>query len=169
MSRKKKGSANRKKAKFKVALIHEKIANIRSDYLQKTANKLLADYSFIAMEKLESQTMAQHNFGKSIYDVSWDKFANILRYKAESAGTKLVFVNPKNTTKECSSCSNLVEKSLWERQHNCPSCGLSIDRDVNAAINILKRATVGQTGSNACGVEPMGSAMKQEVYLTKVR
>jgi transposase len=86
----------------------------------------------------------------------------MLSYKAESAGSKVVFVNPKNTSKMCSRCRTLVDKPITERVHNCFNCGLSIDRDVNAALNILQKATVGQTERNACEVEPIGSTMKQE-------
>ncbi len=162
LSKKKKDSYNRKKAKKKVANLHEKIANTRLDFLHKTANKLLSGYSLIAMEKLASQEMAMQGHGKGINDASWGKFANILAYKAENAGSKVVFVNPKNTSKECSGCGQLVEKTLWKRQHNCPACGLSIDRDLNAAINILMRATVGTTGSNACEDGAIVPSVKQE-------
>ncbi|MBI2079992.1 transposase, partial [Candidatus Micrarchaeota archaeon] len=92
------------------------------------------------------------------------KFTNILSYKAESAGSRVVFVNPKNTSKECSNCGNTVEKCLFERTHNCKYCGLSIDRDLNASINILNRATVGMTGSNACGDRTEVLPMKQEAH-----
>lgn len=162
LSKKKKGGYNRKKAKKEVAKLHEKTANTRLDFLHKTANRLLSDYSIIAMEKLASQEMAMQGHGKGINDAGWGAFANILAYKAENAGCKVVFVNPKNTSKECSNCGQLVDKTLYERQHNCPSCGLSIDRDVNAAINILNRATVGITGSNACEDGAIVPSVKQE-------
>jgi len=162
LSKKKKGSYNRKTAKKEVAKLHEKIANIRLDFLHKTANKLLSVYSLVAMEKLASQEMAMQGHGKGINDASWGLFTNILAYKAENAGSKVVFVNPRNTSKECSRCHQLVEKTLWKRQHNCPFCGLSMDRDVNAAINILNRAAVGTTGSNACGDVAIATPMNQE-------
>jgi len=164
LSRKKKGSQNRKKAKFKVALIHEKISNTRADFLHKITSKLVNDYSLIGLEKLATQKMSEQNFGKSINDVGWNMFANMLTYKAEEAGCKVVFVDPKNTTQECSNCKNIVKKDLTERMHNCPACGLSIDRDLNAARNILIRATAGHAGSNACGDEAKVSSMKQEAH-----
>jgi len=89
-------------------------------------------------------------------------FANMLTYKAESAGCRVVFVNPKNTTKECSSCGNLTAKELGERMHNCQFCGLSMDRDLNAARVILKRATVGTTGSNASGDVAVATSLKED-------
>lgn len=164
LSKKQKRSNNRKKAKFKAARIHEKISNARLDFLHKAANLLLSKYSLIAMEKLASQEMATQGHGKGINDAGWGIFANILCYKAESAGCRVVFVNPKNTSKECSSCGKLVGKTLYERHHDCSFCGLSIDRDVNASINILKRATAGQAGSNACGDGTTVPSVNQEAH-----
>ena len=89
-------------------------------------------------------------------------FANMMAYKAESAGCHVVFGNPRNTTKECSSCGNLTDKELWERTHNCQFCGLSMDRDLNAARVILKRATAGTAGSNASGDGAMAPSMKED-------
>ncbi|MFH1623489.1 MAG: RNA-guided endonuclease TnpB family protein [Candidatus Aenigmatarchaeota archaeon] len=153
LSNKKKGSANRQKARLKVAKIHEKIKDVRKDFLHKVANEMIQNYSFIALEKLNSQAMSQGWFGKSINDASWSMFTRILSYKAESAGCKVVFVNPNNTTRECSGCGEIVKKELCDRVHSCPKCGLVIDRDLNASRNILMKATVGTTGSNACGDE----------------
>lgn len=150
------------KAKQKVARIHEKLANERRDFLHKTSSDLVRTYSLIALEELASQEMAEKNFGKSINDASWSTFANMIAYKAESAGCKVVFVDPKDTTKECSNCGAKTEKALSERTHNCPFCGLSIDRDINAALNILKRATAGMVGSNASGDERALSSLKEE-------
>ncbi|OIO24127.1 transposase [Candidatus Micrarchaeota archaeon CG_4_10_14_0_2_um_filter_49_7] len=165
LSKKKKESHNKKKAKLRVAKFHERVSNTRLDFLHKTANQLLSAYSLIAMEKLASQDMAMQGYGKGINDAGWGMFANMLSYKAENAGCKIVFADPRNTSKECSGCQRLVEKTLWERQRNCPSCGLSIDRDVNAAINILTRAAVGITGSNACEDGAMVPSMKQEAII----
>ncbi len=165
LSRKTKGSRNRKKAKRRVALVHEKIANVRKDYLHKQANRLLSNYSKIAMEDLRIKEMAEEGHGKGIHDASWGTFTNILCYKAESAGSEIVFVDPKNTTKECSRCHSIVGKSLWERIHQCSSCGLVLDRDVNAAINILARATAGMAGCKACGDGAMASSLKQEARI----
>jgi putative transposase len=180
LSKKKKGSKNSKKEKRKSAVVHEKVKHIRKDFLHKLSKELVYDHSLIVLEDLSIQDMAQENYGKSINDAGWSEFANMLAYKAESAGCRVMFVNPKNTTKECSDCRSMIEKELWERQHNCPSCGLSMNRDLNAAINILKRAilsidicdvnfrqrscrsTAGSAGSNACGDEVIVSSLKQE-------
>lgn len=80
------------------------------------------------------------NLNKCITDVAWNKFTSFIQYKAAEAGRSVVLVNPKNTTKTCSQCGKIVDKSLNERVHNC-SCGLVIDRDLNAAINILRLGT----------------------------
>ena len=75
---------------------------------------------------------------KSIQDVAWNQFVQQLEYKAEDAGAKIVFVNPKNTTKMCSSCGKLTSKELSDRIHECSWCGLIMDRDLNASKNILR-------------------------------
>jgi len=155
LSKKKKGSKNREKAKHRVAVLHEKIANARLDFLHKISNKLVNSYSFIALEKLNSKEMSKRikgklHLGKHIIDAGWNKFTNMLCYKAEEAGCKVVFVEAKNTTQECSNCHRIVEKQLSDRIHHCPFCGLNIDRDMNAAKNILIRATQGHCESNAC-------------------
>jgi putative transposase len=164
LSKKHKRSHNKNKAKLQVAIIHEKIANTRLDYLHKQANSLLSHYSLIGMEKLNIPDMSSQSHGKNINDASWGIFTNILCYKAEEAGSKIVFVNPKDTTKMCSNCGTKTEKTLWERTHNCPDCGLSIDRDINSARNILIRATAGQVGRNACGDGTKVPSLKQEAH-----
>jgi len=166
VSRAKRGSNNRKKAKKRLAIVHEKVRNTRRDFLHKLSRKLIHSHSLIALEDLASQEMAENAYGKAIKDAGWSEFISMLFYKAEGAGSRVVLVNPKNTTKECSRCGILTDKELSERQHNCPSCGLGMDRDLNAAINILNRATAGIAGSNACEDETSTSrqvsSMKQE-------
>jgi len=170
-SKKKKGSKNRKRAKHKVSLIHEQIANTRTDYLHKRANELLSRYSLIALEDLDIPNMAEQGHGKNIYDASWGMFMNILCYKAEETGCRVVFVDPKDTSKLCNNCGTKTEKDLWERVHKCPACGLEMDRDLNSAVNILIKATVGQTGSNACNSlqkerdVAIATSVKQEAHI----
>jgi putative transposase len=152
LSRKVKRGQNWYKAKHKVALLHERVANSRKDFLHKTSASLVSQYSLIALEDLAPKKMAEQDYGKSIHDVGWGMFAGMVRYKAVSAGCEAVFVNPKNTTKECSRCGFLSKKDLRDRIHDCPSCGYRADRDLNAAETILKRATAGQAESNAYGL-----------------
>jgi putative transposase len=162
LSMKKKGGSNRKKAKVKVAKLYEKISDCRKDFLHKISAELVNDYSFIALEKLASREISEENYGKHIRDAGWNMFANMLAYKAEGAGCKVVFVNPENTSKMCSSCGSITEKTLRDRTHNCPHCGLIIDRDLNAARVILKRATEGHSESNASGNATVVASVKEE-------
>ena len=163
-SRKKKGSCNRWKAKVKLARAYEKLGNSRLDFLHKTSRNLVNRYSLISLENLNIKSMVQEKFGKQINDAGWGTLAGMLCYKAESAGCKVVFVNPSGTTQQCSRCGTVVPKGLADRVHNCPCCGLILDRDLNAARNILKRCTVGHTEINACGVVHEGLTVKQEAH-----
>lgn len=142
LSRKKYKSNNRKKAKIKVAKTYEKIRNIRNDFAHKLSNKLVKSHDKIILEKLDIKNMIakdSKNLSKSIYDVSWSKFTEYLKYKAEEAGTELIFVNPRNTSKTCSGCGNIKDNlELSDRVYNCSLCSLKLDRDINAAKNIKK-------------------------------
>ncbi len=152
ISRRKKGSKNRKKSAFRFARYSEHISRIREDNLHKLSYYLVHSYSFIAYEELRIANMVRNrHLAKSISESSWGNFAQMLQYKAESAGCVAVGVNPQNTSKTCSECGNVQEMPLSERTFNCGKCGLNIDRDLNASKNILKRATSGQGGSHASG------------------
>jgi putative transposase len=165
LSKKKKGSQNRRKAKVKLARAYEKLANSRLDFLHKTSNSLVHRYSVVSLENLNIKGMVQEKYGKQINDAGWGMLTSMLCYKAESAGCKVVFVNPEGTTQQCSCCGMIVQKKLWDRVHSCPYCGLTIDRDLNAAHNILKRGTVGHTGIEACEVDAEASTLKQEAHI----
>jgi len=138
LSRKKKGSKNRLKVKKQVAKLYEKITNVRRDFLHKLTTKLVKENKFIAMEKLDIRQMSQQKYfnARNMLDCSWGEFGNLLNYKAENAGCLVVKVNPKNTSKMCSSCGNLQDMPLWKRTYEC-DCGLKLDRDYNSAKNIL--------------------------------
>ena len=137
LSRKKPKSKNRDKARIKVALCHEKVVNQRTDFLHKETTKLANSYSLLKVEDLKVCNMLKnHCLAKSIADASWGSFFNMLSYKASSAGGKVVKVAPHGTTKKCSRCGFDVPKKLSDRVHVCPNCGLKMDRDLNAAINI---------------------------------
>lgn len=83
-----------------------------------------------------------HNLAKSIVDSGWGQLVAFTSYKAESAGRIVKQVDPRNTSQLCSNCGEVVKKQLKDREHHCPCCGFVADRDENAAVNILKRATV---------------------------
>ena len=141
LSKKKKGSINRHKAKFQLIKLYEHITQQRNDFLHKITTKLINQSKFIAVENLNIKQLQSISWNaRNINDSSWGKFLQMLSFKAESAGCQVVKVNPKDTTKECSNCHNKQDIPLYQRQYVCPHCGLSIDRDTNSAINILRRA-----------------------------
>lgn len=122
-----------------VQRVHERIANKRYEFAHKVSHDLVNQFGLVAFEDLNIKGMLQnHNLAKSISDVAWNMLVNITSYKAASASSMVVLVDPRKTSKMCSRCGILVEKSLSDRIHKCPQCGLSMDRDQNAAINILR-------------------------------
>jgi len=134
-----KGSPDRTKQRKKVSRVHEKITNRRKDFAHKLSRQLVNKYQVITFEKLNIKQMREKGFKgirKSIGDVAWNQFMQFTAYKAECAGRTVVYVDPHNTSKRCSRCGQLVEKKLSDRVHSC-SCGLVLDRDHNASINIL--------------------------------
>lgn len=140
LSRREKGSARRQKARVLVAKHHEKIANQRLDFCHKVAHSLVQKYDGFAVEALNVRGMVKNRYlAKSISDASWGLFLTILKSKAESAGRWYREVAPNGTSQICSQCGQIVKKPLAVRIHNCPHCGLSLDRDINAARNILAR------------------------------
>jgi putative transposase len=152
ISRKKKGSRNRKRAVVRFATYSEYLARIRQDFLHKLSHKLVNSYSFIAYEDLNIKGMMQnHHLARSIGESSWGNFTQLLQYKAESAGCVAVEVKPQYTSMTCSDCRNVQKISLSQRTFICEKCGMSKDRDINASQNILERATEGHSGSEASG------------------
>ena len=123
-----------------LANIHERIANRRSDFAHQESRKLVNAYQVIVFEDLAPLEMGRsRGMRKSIMDVAWSQFMQMTVAKAAEAGRQVILVNPRNTSKLCSSCGELVPKTLGERIHACPQCGLVLDRDENAARNILHR------------------------------
>lgn len=115
------------------------MANQRKDYLNKLATTLLIQYDRIALEDLTITRMVHGTLAKSILDAGWGYLMQRLHDKAASAGRVVVLVDPRNTSKTCSSCGRIfTELTLQDRWVNC-GCGLSLDRDHNAAINIRNR------------------------------
>lgn len=157
LSRKKRGSNRRKKAIKAVAKAHRKVASQRKDFLHKESRRLVTKYQMIVFEDLQAANLskrpkpkqdengrylpngasAKAGLNKSIRDAGWSQFVTYCRYKAEEAGGTVVQVDPKYTSQVCSGCGAVVQKTLEERWHEC-SCGCSLDRDHNAAINILR-------------------------------
>jgi len=139
LSRCEKGTPEHKKVLKVVQRIHERIRNKRDDFLHKLSHWLVSSFGIICFEKLNVNGMLKnHCLAKAISDCAWAQLVRYTLYKAESAGRVCVLVNPRYTTKMCSRCGCILEISLSERTFNCPHCGLTLDRDHNAAINILR-------------------------------
>lgn len=123
-----------------LAKIHERIANRRANFAHKESRKLVDVYQVIVFEDLAPLEMGRsRGMRKSILDVAWTQFMQMTVAKAAEAGRRVMLVDPRNTTKLCSSCGEIVSKQLSERVHTGPHCGLVLDRDENAALNILQR------------------------------
>jgi putative transposase len=138
LSRRTKGSSNWNKQKLKVASVHQKIKNSRSDFLHKVSTKLVNQYNAICIENLDLKSMKIKNLAKHTFDNAWGMFVLMLEYKAKFQGKQVVKIDKYfPSSKTCSSCG-LVKSilELNERIYNC-NCGLSIDRDLNASYNIL--------------------------------
>jgi len=139
MSKTKKGTSERTKCRKIVSRVHERIVNRRNDFSHKLSRRLVNEYDVIAFEDLNIKGMVRnHCLAKSISDAAWNQLLQCITAKAAEAGRVAVAVNPRNTSKACSRCGALVEKTLSDRVHECPHCGLVLDRDHNAAINILR-------------------------------
>jgi putative transposase len=139
LSRKQKGSNRLRCAVARVAKCHKKVSNKRKDFHYKTAKWLLDLAQVIAVEDLNIKGLAKSRLAKSVNDAGWASFLSILGVKAESAGQLVIAVDPRNTTQNCSGCGVKVPKTLSDRLHVC-KCGVTLDRDHNAAINIRKLA-----------------------------
>lgn len=143
LSRKSKGSNNRNKARIKLARAWDKITNQRTDFLQKLSTGLIRNYDIICLEDLNVGGMVKnHNLAKAISDCSWSEFVRMLQYKAEWYGrtiSKIYRFYPSSQTCNCCGCVNPETKDLSVREWTCPECGVTHDRDVNAAKNILKQ------------------------------
>ena len=151
VSRKVKGSSNRRKARVKLSRIHLKISRQRKDHAIKLARCVIQSNDLVVYEDLRVKNMVRnHCLAKSISDAGWYQFRVWLEYFGKVFGRATVAVNPAYTSQECSSCGVIVKKSLSTRTHVC-QCGCVLDRDENAAINILNRglSTVGHTGRSA--------------------
>jgi len=140
LSKQVKGSNRRKKTKQRLAKAHEKVANQRKDFQYRVAKHYVDNYGIIIHEDMKNWNSFR-SLNKSMRDVSWFQFFDILKNKAAEAGREIIKVNPKNTSQMCAQCGEIVKKDLSVRVHDCPFCGLVLDRDENAALNILRAGT----------------------------
>ncbi len=137
-----KGTPERKKRCNVVGRVHERISNRRTNFTHQESRRIVNRFDVIAVEDLSVHQMVHnHCLAKSIQDAAWSQCATFLSYKAAWAGRAFVAVNPAYTSQDCSGCGHRQKKTLAERVHACPCCGLTLDRDHNAALNIL---TLGQ-------------------------
>jgi len=157
LSRCEKGSQNRKKARNRLGRAHLSVSRRRNDWACKLAQRVIQTNDLVAIENLRVRSMIKnHKLAKSIADAAWSKFRDWLEYFGKVYGVPVVAIEPAYTSQNCSVCGIKVQKSLSTRTHIC-ECGLILDRDENAAINILQAAlkklstTVGQTESNDSG------------------
>lgn len=150
-SRKQKKSANRKKARKALAKQHLKVQRQREDFARKQASALVSSCDLIAYENLQIRNMVRNRkLSKSIHDAGWGIFMQWLNYYAFLHNIPVIAVAPNYTSQDCSECGTRVKKALSVRTHICPNCGVVLDRDHNAALNILSKAkepccTVGHT------------------------
>jgi putative transposase len=163
VSKKTKGSKNRRKAINRLGRAHLKVQRQRKDFAVKTARCVVKSADFVVLEDLQIRNMVKnHHLAKSISDASWGDFRRWIEYFGKVFGVATVAVAPQYTSQICSNCGEIVKKSLSTRTHICPHCEHVQDRDHNAAINILRKglSTVGHTGINAWG--------ENDLYLSQV-
>ena len=166
LSKKQKGSKNRFKQRIKVRKIQNKIKHTRNDFLHKTSNLIAKNYDGVVVEDLNIKGMMKnHYLAKSIGDVSWSEFNRQLEYKCRWRFKHYLKIGRfEPTSKTCSNCGCVQEMPLSKRIFDCPNCGISIDRDLNASLNIRNIGinTLGHSGINACGDGSLESSLKQE-------
>ncbi len=153
VSRKRKGSKNREKAKRRLSRVHAKAADLRKDALHQATTWLARTKPVLVIESLRPENLLKnHHLARSLADASFGEFARQLEYKCRWHGSRLVKADPfYPSTKRCSGCGSLKEMPLSERTYSCPVCGLVVDRDLNAARNLARVAASSAETENAWG------------------
>ena len=157
VSRKRRGSRRRRKAAVLLAKQHARVANLRREHAIRVARSLTARYETVYVEDLNIKGLARSTLAKSVHDAAWGTLLHWLRCKAEEAGRAVVEVDPRGTSQACSGCGATVPKTLSERIHRCSDCGLVLDRDVNAARNVLR------FGQSLRGAAPVVDGQRRSV------
>ena len=140
VSRARRGTRRQRTAKRAASRLNARVRDRRHDFAHQTARRLVTCYGLIAVESLVIRNMVRnHCLAKSISDAAWSLFRLVLTWKAEKVGRSMVHVNPANTSRRCSGCGLVAPKTLSDRRHQC-ACGLTLNRDTNAALNILQDA-----------------------------
>ncbi len=141
VSRKQKKGKNRKKARQRLAKAYLKVQRQREDFARKTANTLVSSHDLIAYEHLQIRNLVKNRkLAKSMHDAAWGQFLSWVKAYGIMHDVPIIAVAPQYTSQDCSGCGERVKKTLSTRTHVCPSCGLVLDRDENAAVNILAKA-----------------------------
>ena len=176
LSRKQKGSKNRAKARISLAKIYERIANQRNDFIHKVSTAITKQFDTIVVETLNIREMKKnHSLAKSISNVSWSRFFQFLKYKAEKQGKNVIEIGMfEKSSKTCSVCGHVNKGlTLKEREWTCKNCKTKLDRDVNAAINIrdfgLKQIGLNQIPSDRGEYKPVENPLTAELAKMKIR
>src|SRR5579883_3440745 len=159
LSRTQKGSANRKKARKALARGYLKVQRQREDFARKTASTLITSCDLIAYEHLQIRNLVKNRrLSKSISDASWGRFLMWVKYYGMMHAIPVIAVEPAFTSQDCSACGTRIKKSLSIRTHVCSGCGLVLDRDHNAALNILYKAVDRTGGQSGTGGQPQNAS-----------
>ena len=160
LSRTQKGSKNRVKAIVALNQEHQKVAAIRRDVNHKLSRELVNEHDLIVLEDLRVKNMVKnHCVAKSIHDVAWSQLTGFIQYKGARDGRLVVLVSPQYTSMDCSECGHRQEMALDVRTYSCPVCGNTMDRDVNAARNILERGLL-QVGRDTTELKPVENGVR---------
>ena len=140
LSRREHGSNNYREQQRKVARRHADLKRKRRDFLHKLSNYYAREYDLVAVEDLDAKDLMElDGNSRNRASAAWGTFRRMLEYKCDREGTHFADVRPHGTTKECARCGAETDKPLWVREHSCPACGFTTDRDENAAWNVLQR------------------------------
>ena len=176
LSRKQKGSKNRAKARISLAKIYERIANQRNDFIHKVSTAITKQFDTIVVETLNIREMKKnHSLAKSISNVSWSRFFQFLKYKAEKQGKNVIEIGMfEKSSKTCSVCGHVNKGlTLKEREWECTNCNTLLDRDINAAINIrnfsLKQIGLNQIPSDRGEFKPVENPLTAELVKLNIK
>lgn len=140
LSRKEHGSNNWEQQRIRVAEVHKRMTNKKDDFKHKLAHFYTTQYDAVFLEDLNVKGMLEGTRNaRNKHEVGWRDLIEVVEHHGEKNGCHVLTVDPAGTTKECASCGTVSEKPLWVRDHSCPTCGFTADRDVNAAYNVLNR------------------------------
>lgn len=161
LARAKRGCKSRNRKRIQVARLHRKITDKRTTYLHQVSAKLVRENDLICAEKLNLRGLMKSNLAESLGDASIGRLHNMIAYKAEWAGKQFVQVDPKYTSQTCSCCGHRQQMPLSRRMYVCDECGMELDRDINAAINILHKGAVPLGAHKLAGSSELGTGCVQ--------